>query len=120
MACPPTSSSRPTPARPSATSRKPSRASTASRRARRRRGAAKRNGHLLLAEAETSTWGSSWPLVADVRNGRRGLVLQPDHLDGDALFRTPFPRMARAEFPVGRGVYVESGRLRRVQIPVAD
>ncbi|MBO9556706.1 FtsK/SpoIIIE domain-containing protein [Cellulomonas sp.] len=82
--------------------------------------AAKRNGHLLIAESETSTWGSSWPLVADVRNGRRGLVLQPDHLDGDALFRTPFPRMARAEFPVGRGVYVESGRLRRVQIPVAD
>lgn len=82
--------------------------------------AAKRNGHLLVAESETSTWGSSWPLVADVRNGRRGLVLQPDHLDGDSLFRTPFPRMARAEFPAGRGVYVESGKLRRVQIPVAD
>lgn len=82
--------------------------------------AARRNGHLVLAEAETSAWGSAWPLVAEVRNGRRGLVLQPDHMDGDALFRTAFPRMSRAEFPPGRGVYVESGRLHRVQVPMPD
>jgi len=82
--------------------------------------AARRNEHFVLAESETSTWGSAWPLVAEVRNARRGLVLQPDHLDGDALFRTPFPRMSRAEFPPGRGVVVEHGRARRVQVPVAD
>ncbi|MEN0130116.1 MAG: FtsK/SpoIIIE domain-containing protein [Brevundimonas sp.] len=82
--------------------------------------AARRGEHLVLAEAETGAWGSSWPLVADVRAARRGLVLQPDHLDGDALFRTPFPRMSRADFPVGRGVYVEAGRARRVQVPVHD
>lgn len=82
--------------------------------------AAKRNDHFVLAESETSTWGSSWPLVAEVRTGRRGLVLQPDHLDGDSLFRTPFPRMSRAEFPPGRGVVVQHGRLTRVQVPVAD
>jgi DNA segregation ATPase FtsK/SpoIIIE, S-DNA-T family len=41
-------------------------------------------------------------------------------MDGDALFRTAFPRMARAEFPPGRGVVVESGKIRRVQVPVAD
>jgi S-DNA-T family DNA segregation ATPase FtsK/SpoIIIE len=81
--------------------------------------AARRADHLVLAESETSAWGSAWPLVSEVRNGRRGLVLQPDHLDGDALFRTPFPRMARAEFPPGRGVVVESGKTRRVQVPVA-
>jgi S-DNA-T family DNA segregation ATPase FtsK/SpoIIIE len=81
---------------------------------------ARRNDHLVLAESETSTWGSAWPLVAEVRNGRRGLVLQPDHLDGDSLFRTPFPRMARAEFPPGRGVVVEHGRIRRIQIPVPE
>ncbi|MBO3096025.1 FHA domain-containing protein [Cellulomonas dongxiuzhuiae] len=81
---------------------------------------ARRNDHFVLAESETSTWGSSWPLVAEVRNGRRGLVLQPDHMDGDALFRTAFPRMGRAEFPPGRGVLVEQGRLRRVQLPVPD
>ena len=82
--------------------------------------AARRNEHFVLAESETSTWGSAWPLVAEIRNARRGLVLQPDHLDGDALFRTPFPRMARAEFPPGRGMVVEHGRARRVQVPVAD
>ncbi|WP_432457617.1 FtsK/SpoIIIE domain-containing protein [Cellulomonas iranensis] len=82
--------------------------------------AARRNDHLVVAEAETSAWGSSWQLVAEVRNGRRGLVLQPDHLDGDPLFRTPFPRMARSEFPPGRGVVVESGRIRRVQVPLPD
>lgn len=81
---------------------------------------ARRNDHFVVAESETSTWGSSWPLVAEVRNGRRGLVLQPDHMDGDALFRTTFPRMGRAEFPPGRGVLVEQGRLRRVQLPVSD
>ncbi|MFS0705039.1 FtsK/SpoIIIE domain-containing protein [Cellulomonas sp. 179-A 9B4 NHS] len=82
--------------------------------------AARRHDHLVIAESETSTWGSAWPLVAEVRGARRGLVLQPDHVDGDTLFRTPFPRMSRAEFPPGRGVLVESGRLRRVQVPVAD
>ncbi len=82
--------------------------------------AARRNDHLVVAESETSTWGSAWPLVAEVRGARRGLVLQPDHVDGDTLFRTPFPRMSRAECPPGRGVVVESGRLRRVQVPVAD
>lgn len=81
---------------------------------------ARRNDHFVLAESETSTWGSSWPLVSEVRNGRRGLVLQPDSVDGDALFRTTFPRMGRAEFPPGRGVLVEHGRLRRVQLPVPD
>jgi len=82
--------------------------------------AARRGDHLVIAEGETTGWGSSWPLVAEVRAGRRGLLLQPDHLDGDALFRTPFPRMARADFPAGRGVFVEGGRVRRVQVPVAN
>ncbi|MDM7830220.1 FtsK/SpoIIIE domain-containing protein [Cellulomonas edaphi] len=82
--------------------------------------AARGGEQLVLAEAETSAWSSSWPLVAEARAARRGLVLQPDYLDGDALFRTPFPRSARSEFPPGRGVYVEHGRLRRVQVPVAD
>ncbi len=82
--------------------------------------AARRNDHLVVAEGETTSWGSSWPLVAEVRNARRGLVLQPDQVDGEAIFRTPFPRMARADFPVGRCEVVESGRLRRVQLPLVE
>ncbi|MGV8967384.1 MAG: FtsK/SpoIIIE domain-containing protein [Cellulomonas sp.] len=78
---------------------------------------AKRNGHLVVAEAESSGWTSSWPLLAEVRNGRRGLALQPEQMEGDQLFRTAFPRLIRAEFPPGRGMFVEAGRARRVQMP---
>src|SRR5690606_17551007 len=40
--------------------------------------AVKRNEHLVIGEGDTSTWGASWPLVSEIRNGRRGLALQPD------------------------------------------
>lgn len=79
---------------------------------------AKRNGHFVLAEADSSSWGSSWPLVVEVRSGRRGIALQPDQMDGDLLFRTAFPRVARAEFPPGRGLAVQAGKVRRVQVPL--
>ncbi len=79
---------------------------------------AKRNGHLVIAEADSASWGSSWPLVVEVRSGRRGIALQPDQMDGDLLFRTGFPRITRTEFPPGRGLMVASGKVRRVQIPL--
>lgn len=80
----------------------------------------RRNDHLVIAEGENSAWSSSWPLIAEVRNQRRGLVLQPDQIDGEALFRTPFPRMRRSDFPPGRGEFVDGGRLRRIQMPLPD
>ncbi len=76
--------------------------------------------HLLLAESEASTLSSSWPLIQAVRAARRGLALQPDQLEGDSIFRTAFPRIARAEFPPGRGLLVEGGKTRKVQIAVPD
>jgi len=79
---------------------------------------AKRNEHLVIADGETSTWGSSWPLLAEVRNGRRGLALQPEAVEGDSLFRTSFPRVQRKEFPPGRGMYVAKGKVRKVQVPL--
>lgn len=78
---------------------------------------AKRNGHFVLAESENTGWGSSWPLISEVRNGRRGIALQTDHLDGENLYRTPFARVQRSELPVGRGTFVQSGRTLRVQMP---
>jgi DNA segregation ATPase FtsK/SpoIIIE, S-DNA-T family len=78
----------------------------------------KRNEHLVIADGETSTWGSSWPLLAEVRNGRRGLALQPESVEGDSLFRTSFPRVQRKEFPPGRGMYVAKGKVRKVQVPL--
>ena len=71
--------------------------------------------HLLIAESETSTLTASWPLVQAVRSARRGCALQPDQTEGDAIFRTSFPRLSRAEFPPGRGLLVQGGKTRRVQ-----
>ncbi|MBD8062895.1 FtsK/SpoIIIE domain-containing protein [Oceanitalea stevensii] len=80
--------------------------------------AVKRNEHLVIGEGDTSTWGASWPLIAEIRNGRRGLALQPDQMEGDSLFRTSFPRVQRKEFPVGRGMLVDKAKVRRVQLPL--
>ncbi|HLV05668.1 MAG TPA: FtsK/SpoIIIE domain-containing protein [Actinomycetaceae bacterium] len=80
--------------------------------------AVKRNEHFVIGEGDTSTWGASWPLVSEIRNGRRGLALQPDQLEGDTLFRTSFPRVQRKEFPVGRGMLVDKAKVRRVQLPL--
>ena len=80
--------------------------------------AARRSDHLLVAEAETSAWGSSWPLLGEVKNGRRSILLQPDSMEGDLLLKTPLPRLNRSEFPPGRGMYIHKGTFTRVQLPV--
>jgi S-DNA-T family DNA segregation ATPase FtsK/SpoIIIE len=77
---------------------------------------ARRAGVPVLAEADTVTAPGAWQLYAELKTARAGLVLQPEETDGLALFRTPFPRMTRSEFPVGRGILVDSGRLTRVQV----
>ena len=74
----------------------------------------KRSDHFFVAEAETAGWGSSWPLLGEVKSARRGIILQPDPMDGDQIMRTPFPKVSRAEFPPGRGYLVRGGRVTRV------
>jgi len=78
---------------------------------------ARRGGHLLIAENETAGWAGSWPVLAEIKNARRGLVLQPGPSDGELLLRTTFPRTARPAFPPGRGMWVERGIAMRVQLP---
>ncbi|MFT4108301.1 FtsK/SpoIIIE domain-containing protein [Propionicimonas sp.] len=82
--------------------------------------AGRRNGHLVVAEQDTSAWGSGWPLISEVRNSRHGLVMQPDSADGDILFRMALPRVRRSDYPPGRGVYVRAGRQWTVQVPLPD
>ena len=74
------------------------------------------HGLLVIAEGESSDVSGSWPLLQAVKASRTGIVLQPDQTDGDTLFRTSFPRMSRADFPVGRGMLVRAGRAVRVQV----
>ncbi|MDR0782215.1 MAG: FHA domain-containing protein [Propionibacteriaceae bacterium] len=77
---------------------------------------ARRNGHLIIGEHELSGWSSSWPLIAEIRNDRRGLVMQPDPSDGDILFKVAFPRVKRADYPPGRCVYAQGGKTWTVQL----
>ncbi|HEY0261360.1 MAG TPA: FtsK/SpoIIIE domain-containing protein [Lacisediminihabitans sp.] len=80
--------------------------------------AAKRSTHLVIAEAEMSAWGSSWPLMGEFKNARRGFLLQPESVEGDILLKTQLPRLIRSEFPPGRGMYIAKGRFARVQLPL--
>lgn len=78
--------------------------------------ACRTHGALVISKGEVNELSGSWPLLQQLRASRRGLALQPDQADGDSVFRVSFPRMSRADFPVGRGVYVNAGRFERVQI----
>ncbi len=78
--------------------------------------AIKREDHFAVAEAESSSWVTSWPLFGEFKSARRGLILQPDSTDGDVILKTSLPRLKRAEFPVGRGMLVSSGQAMRVQL----
>jgi S-DNA-T family DNA segregation ATPase FtsK/SpoIIIE len=80
--------------------------------------AVKRSDQYLVAEAESSAWISSWPLLAEVKNTRRGILLQPDPAEGDTFLRATLPRVPRAEFPPGRGYLVGAGAPVRVQLPL--
>jgi S-DNA-T family DNA segregation ATPase FtsK/SpoIIIE len=80
--------------------------------------AIRKSDHLLVAEAETSAWSSSWRLLSEAKEGRRGLILQPERMDGDIILNTALPRAARSEFPPGRGVWVARGKSVRVQLPL--
>ena len=79
----------------------------------------KREEHFVVAEAESSSWVSSWPLFGEFKNARRGLLLQPDQTDGDVILKTSLTRAKRADFPEGRGVIVAGGKTRRVQVALA-
>ena len=80
---------------------------------------ARRNGHLIIGEADTQGWMSG-PLVAELKSARRGLLLAPEAGDAQMLFGVASARMNRAEVPPGRGIWVEAGKVAVVQIPWVD
>jgi S-DNA-T family DNA segregation ATPase FtsK/SpoIIIE len=75
-------------------------------------------GHMVIAEGDVDAFKSYNELAQEMKAGGTGIVLQPDEYDGEALFKTPFPRLSRADFPPGRGMYAHRGRAYRVQLPV--
>ncbi len=82
--------------------------------------AARTNDQFVIAEGETSSLVGSWPLLQAVKVNRAGIALQPDQGDGDSLFKTPFPRVARRDFPLGRGLLVSGGKTFRVQVALPE
>lgn len=80
---------------------------------------ARRAGHLLVGEADTQGW-TTGQLVAEIKGARRGLLLAPEGADAQMLFAAQAPRLNRTDMPPGRGVWIESGRVAVVQMPLAD
>lgn len=73
--------------------------------------------HMLIADAEISRASGSIGVLGEWKAGRQGIVLKPDTYDGDTIFKTPFGRVKRSDFPVGRGIFVQAGRAVTMQIP---
>lgn len=83
--------------------------------------AARRNLHTrVIVETDTVTAGAAWQLHTELKTARAGIVLQPEDSDGASLFRVQFPRATRADFPPGRGFFVDSGRVRTVQVAIVE
>ena len=78
--------------------------------------ACREQGRMVVASGEATALASSYMLLRALQVDRSGLILQPDHMEGDQLLRTSFPRVARNDFPVGRGILAQPGRLQQVQV----
>src|SRR5690606_908570 len=63
--------------------------------------------HMLIAEAEITRASGSIGVLGEWKTGRQGIVLKPDTYDGETLFKVPFGRVKRSDFPVGRGIFVQ-------------
>jgi len=79
-----------------------------------------RLGHVIIAEAETSALGGGWPLLNALKSGRTGLALQPEQGDGTIVYKTDFPRSRRTDYPPGRGLLVEGGHVRLLQVAIPE
>ena len=73
--------------------------------------------HLLVGEAEITRASGSIGVLGEWKTGRQGIVLKPDTYDGESIFKSPFGRVKRSDFPVGRGIFVQAGRAVTMQMP---
>ena len=73
--------------------------------------------HLLIAESDISRAGGGSGVLGEWKAGRQGIALKPDAYDGDSLFKVPFGKVKRTDFPDGRGIFVQAGRAMTMHIP---
>lgn len=74
--------------------------------------------HMLIADSDVSRAGGGAGVLGEWKSARQGIALKPDTYDGDTLFKVPFGRVKRAEFPDGRGIFVQAGRAVTMQMPL--
>jgi S-DNA-T family DNA segregation ATPase FtsK/SpoIIIE len=79
-----------------------------------------RSDHLLIGDADVTQVTSGFGFIGDFKAGRKGIILKPDAFDGDAVFKVPFPKVKRTDFPEGRGIFVQAGRQVTVQMPLVE
>lgn len=75
--------------------------------------------HIFVGEADVTRAGGGSGVMGEWKSARQGIVLKPDTYDGDTLFKVPFGRIKRTDFPVGRGIFVQAGRTVTMQMPLA-
>ncbi|MFP5251426.1 MAG: FtsK/SpoIIIE domain-containing protein [Actinomycetes bacterium] len=80
--------------------------------------AVNRSDHLLIGDADITQVTGGYGFIGDFKAGRKGIVLKPDAYDGDSVFKVPFPKVKRGDFPEGRGIFVQQGRAVTVQLPL--
>jgi len=78
------------------------------------------NQHLVAAEGEVMFFSSSFGLAALLKTSRSGLVLQPEGVEGQTVFRSSFPALSRTDLPQGRGFLVERGRPELLQVALPE
>ncbi len=77
-------------------------------------------GQLVIAEGDVSVMVNPHPLIALTRQGRNGIILQPDQMDAN-LLRATFPRIRKSDFPQGRGYLISRGGAPQiVQVAFSD
>ncbi|WP_028655351.1 FtsK/SpoIIIE domain-containing protein [Nocardioides sp. J54] len=91
--------------------------SAAERAVRQMFKAVRDSDHLLIGDADVSRATAGVGVMGDWKSSRQGIALKPDTYDGDAIFKTPFGKVKRADFPAGRGIFVQAGRAVLVQTP---
>ncbi|MDA8356982.1 MAG: FtsK/SpoIIIE domain-containing protein [Actinomycetota bacterium] len=77
-------------------------------------------GCLVIADGDPGALGGMSSTLQLIKSSRYGIALQPEQSEGQAVFRTSFPRVNRGQFPVGRGLFVEGGKTGVVQMAIAD
>ncbi|MFC7403977.1 FtsK/SpoIIIE domain-containing protein [Georgenia alba] len=74
--------------------------------------------HMLVGEADVTRAGGNVGVLGEWKSLRQGIALKPDTYDGDSIFKASFGRVKRSDFPIGRGFFVQGGRVMLTQTPL--